>query len=74
MQDKKLPVLGICYGLQEMCHHLGGAVEPGTKREFGYAEVTVDGSTLFDGITAKENGGVAVWMSHGDKARSAFQI
>ena len=67
IQEKKLPVLGICYGLQEMCHHLGGAVEPGTKREFGYAEVTVDGSMLFDGIAAKESGGVAVWMSHGDK-------
>eukprot|EP00403_Amphidinium_massartii_P019011 CAMPEP_0178431538 /NCGR_PEP_ID=MMETSP0689_2-20121128/31905_1 /TAXON_ID=160604 /ORGANISM="Amphidinium massartii, Strain CS-259" /LENGTH=545 /DNA_ID=CAMNT_0020053465 /DNA_START=18 /DNA_END=1652 /DNA_ORIENTATION=+ len=67
IQEKKLPVLGICYGLQEMCHYLGGAVEPGKKREFGHAEVTVDGSRLFSGIQAKEGGGVVVWMSHGDK-------
>eukprot|EP00929_Paragymnodinium_shiwhaense_P024027 TRINITY_DN148_c0_g3_i1.p1 TRINITY_DN148_c0_g3~~TRINITY_DN148_c0_g3_i1.p1 ORF type:complete len:569 (-),score=134.47 TRINITY_DN148_c0_g3_i1:487-2193(-) len=38
-KQKKLPMLGICYGLQEMCHALGGKVEPGTKKEFGHAEL-----------------------------------
>lgn len=27
------------YGMQTMATQLGGKVEPGTKREFGYAEV-----------------------------------
>ena len=36
-----LPVLGICYGLQFMAHHLGGKVEPAPAREYGHAEVTV---------------------------------
>eukprot|EP00971_Amphidinium_carterae_P130990 2595186-Amphidinium_carterae.1 len=59
-------MLGICYGLQEICSHLGGAVEPGKKREFGHAEITVTASKLLNGIEA--NGGlVTVWMSHGDK-------
>ena len=34
-----VPVLGICYGMQTMAQQLGGKVESGTKREFGYAEV-----------------------------------
>ena len=34
-----VPVLGICYGMQTMAAQLGGTVEPGRVREFGYAEV-----------------------------------
>src|SRR5947207_5320878 len=32
------PVLGICYGMQAMAMQLGGGVEGGRVREFGYAE------------------------------------
>jgi GMP synthase (glutamine-hydrolysing) len=34
-----VPVLGICYGMQTMAAQLGGKVENGKVREFGYAEV-----------------------------------
>ena len=34
-----VPVLGICYGMQTMAQQLGGKVEAGKVREFGYAEV-----------------------------------
>jgi len=65
IQTSKLPVLGICYGLQEMCHALGGQVEPGVKREFGFAEMTPrNSSVLFSGVDAST---MQVWMSHGDK-------
>mmetsp|Transcript_46442 Transcript_46442/g.108127 ORF Transcript_46442/g.108127 Transcript_46442/m.108127 type:complete len:547 (+) Transcript_46442:48-1688(+) len=67
IQEKKLPLMGICYGLQEICHHYGGTVEPGQKREFGHAEVNIESSPLFKNITPKESGGVSVWMSHTDK-------
>ena len=40
-----VPVLGICYGMQTMAQQLGGRVAPSTEREFGYAEVTVTGSS-----------------------------
>ena len=40
-----LPVLGICYGMQTMATQLGGKVEAGTTREFGYAEVRAHGHT-----------------------------
>ncbi len=67
-----VPVLGICYGMQTMASQLGGKVESGTVREFGYAEIRAQGhSKLFDGIQDKTNdqghGLLDVWMSHGDK-------
>jgi len=40
-----VPVLGICYGMQTMAAQLGGAVELGAVREFGYAEVRARGGT-----------------------------
>ncbi|MEW6563769.1 MAG: glutamine-hydrolyzing GMP synthase [Pseudomonadota bacterium] len=63
-----VPVLGICYGMQTMAAQLGGKVENGLVREFGYAEVLTSGnSPLLRGIEDKENGALEVWMSHGDK-------
>ena len=35
--DLGVPVFGICYGMQFMAHTLGGTVEAGDQREFGYA-------------------------------------
>jgi GMP synthase (glutamine-hydrolysing) len=60
------PMLGICYGLHFIVHHLGGKVRPGEKREYGHAEVTIeDGATaLFAGLPPT----LQVWMSHGDEA------
>jgi GMP synthase (glutamine-hydrolysing) len=65
-------VLGICYGMQTMAQQLGGRVEAGKVREFGYAEVRARGHTkLLDGIedyrTPDGHGMLKVWMSHGDK-------
>ncbi len=67
-----VPVLGICYGMQTMAQQLGGQVEAGRQREFGYAEVRARGHTaLLKGIadftTPEGHGMLKVWMSHGDK-------
>jgi GMP synthase (glutamine-hydrolysing) len=64
--DMGLPVLGICYGLQFITHHLGGKVRSAEKREYGHADVHVvdDKNALFDGLPAN----LTVWMSHGDEA------
>ncbi len=63
-----VPVLGICYGMQTMAAELGGEVETSSHREFGYAEVTPDGSTLFGDLTDVEGKSLLkVWMSHGDR-------
>ena len=67
-----VPVLGICYGMQTMAQQLGGKVEAGHKREFGYAEIRARGhSALFKDLQDRSNadghGLLDVWMSHGDK-------
>jgi GMP synthase (glutamine-hydrolysing) len=67
-----VPVLGICYGMQTMAAQLGGTVEAGKVREFGYAEVRARGhSRLLEGIQDRVNekgeAFLEVWMSHGDK-------
>jgi len=67
-----IPVLGICYGMQTMAQQLGGRVEAGKVREFGFAEVRARGHTkLLEGIedsrNAEGHGLLRVWMSHGDK-------
>jgi len=78
---QKIPVLGICYGFQEMCHALGGRVEPGTKKEFGRTVMTItSGDTrsqsgeqrykrgrVEPGLFTSLSSKEEVWMSHGDK-------
>jgi len=62
-----LPVLGICYGLQFITHHLGGRVRSAAKREYGHAEVDLvdaEANPLFASLPAS----LHVWMSHGDEA------
>jgi GMP synthase (glutamine-hydrolysing) len=63
--EQKLPVLGICYGMQLLAHQLGGRVSPSDHREYGHAVVHQgEGETpLFDGLPAS----MPVWMSHGDR-------
>jgi GMP synthase (glutamine-hydrolysing) len=67
-----VPVLGICYGMHTMAEQLGGKVEAGKVREFGYAEVRARGHSallrdIFDRIDADGKCFLDVWMSHGDK-------
>jgi GMP synthase (glutamine-hydrolysing) len=61
----RIPVLGICYGLQVFAQYLGGKVEPGLKREFGKGTLRVTDSfcPLFANLPER----LQVWNSHGDK-------
>ena len=46
-----IPVLGICYGLMLMAHHLGGKVVFTGRREYGAGMLHINnGSELFDGL------------------------
>ena len=59
-----IPVLGICYGMQLMGKHLGGKVEFSERREYGFGQLHITGSSrLFGGLGEV----IDVWNSHGDK-------
>jgi GMP synthase (glutamine-hydrolysing) len=59
-----IPILGICYGLMQMAHHLGGKVVFTGRREYGAGMLHVtNGSQLFDGLSSQ----LDVWNSHGDE-------
>ncbi|OAX34737.1 GMP synthase [Rhizopogon vinicolor AM-OR11-026] len=69
--DLGVPILGICYGLQELCWNHKGQVAKCDHREYGFAEVEISrfgesGNTvdaLFEGLGDQ----MQVWMSHGDQ-------
>ncbi|MDB6152709.1 MAG: hypothetical protein JWL90_1162 [Chthoniobacteraceae bacterium] len=60
-----IPILGICYGMQLMGHHLGGKVEHSERREYGSGQlhVAVSECKLFHGLGEI----LDIWNSHGDK-------
>lgn len=66
-----VPILGICYGLQEIAWQHGKAVLAGEKREYGKAALEIKRhettafhiNQLFNGL----DDDMIVWMSHGDK-------
>ena len=62
--DSGQPILGICYGMQLLAYHLGGSVQPSSKREYGPATLSLTGerSGVFEGLPSE----LQVWMSHGD--------
>ena len=62
--ELKIPILGICYGMQLITHMRGGKVDPSPHREFGRAELMLkEFSHLFEEV----NNNSTVWMSHGDR-------
>ena len=62
--DLGVPILGICYGMQEIAFRLGGRVGHSSRREFGMASLrSVQDDPLWQGISLPAQ----VWMSHGDK-------
>ena len=65
MDEVKVPVLGICYGLQLMAHELGGEVKASSQRGYGYGRLSVvdDATRLFCGLPKQMD----VWLSHGDR-------
>jgi GMP synthase (glutamine-hydrolysing) len=59
------PVLGICYGMYLLAHHLGGLSARSKVREYGPATLVIDEpGGLFEELDGAKQ---SVWMSHGDR-------
>ena len=58
----KLPVLGICYGMQLLAQTLNGRVGACAQREYGFAEIELQEENAL--IPPEIH---SVWMSHGDR-------
>jgi GMP synthase (glutamine-hydrolysing) len=67
--DLGIPILGFCYGIQEMALHLGGEIPKTDVGEYGFAELTVTepSCALLDGLPETSQ----VWMSHRDSVGTA---
>lgn len=67
--DLKVPILGICYGMQWITHQLKGRVARSSKREYGRVELEfLDFRDLFSGLDkGLKNKNRIDWMSHGDR-------
>lgn len=69
--DLDVPILGICYGLQEIAWHFGKNVLAGEKREYGHAFLKIerhsDKDTHVDALFNGLEDDMEVWMSHQDK-------
>ncbi len=63
--ESRLPVMGICYGMLAVAHHLGGDVARGAKHEYGHTilHLSAEDCPLFAGLPSS----FPVWMSHGDQ-------
>ena len=64
-----IPILGLCYGIQEMALQLGGTIPKTDVGEYGFAKLTVTDtrSVIFAGLPAEQQ----VWMSHRDSVGTA---
>ena len=61
-----IPILGICYGMQAISTILGGKVKHTKVREYGKAELFIDGMRdLFSHLP----GNFTCWESHGDSVK-----
>ncbi|TVQ81057.1 MAG: glutamine-hydrolyzing GMP synthase [Bradymonadales bacterium] len=69
LQDLKVPVLGICYGMQYLAKELGGQVDSQVAREYGVELLKQhESSVLWEGVESSE---FSVLMSHGDHVSKA---
>ena len=70
LKSLKVPVLGVCYGMQLLNIRWGGTVVPGNSREYGPATLKpCQADTLFQGVSESSQ----IWMSHSDTVNALPQ-
>ena len=66
-ENKELPILGICYGMQLLSRYFGGVVERGVVGEYGHAQIEFTSGHTMKNCPSKFN----IWMSHSDHVTTA---
>ena len=66
--NMNVPILGICYGLQQICKNLGGKISHSKERECGKILLKIKKIITF-GNTFKTKNEYQVWMSHSDAVK-----
>ncbi|MCS7216027.1 MAG: glutamine-hydrolyzing GMP synthase, partial [Thermodesulfovibrio sp.] len=61
--DRKIPILGICYGMQLLVYILKGKVTKGKIHEYGLSKIKLNKNSILFSKVPEES---IVWMSHGD--------
>ena len=67
--ESKIPILGICYGLQILSKHFGGTIKKSLSREYGNTTIKINKNSRILPNEWKLKP-IKVWMSHGDHVSS----
>lgn len=70
-RSKGVPILGICYGKQMICHYFGAQVQHDCKKEFGRTKIKILTNSLIIKDLWNVGSEVDVWMSHSDSVMNA---
>ena len=65
--EKKVPILGICFGHQMLSKLNGGSVKQSKHREFGLVNIFKKNDSLLTTNIFKNRKSIKVWMSHADQ-------
>ncbi len=65
--EKKVPILGICFGHQIISKLNGGKVKQSKHREFGLANIYQKKDSLLTKNLFNNKNNIKVWMSHADQ-------
>lgn len=70
--DLKLPILGICYGMQWLAYvHDKDSIQKVLQgKSYGKVEVSLEESRLFDDLVGKNQNKIIAWSSHGDSVKN----
>lgn len=67
--ENRIPIMGICYGMQYLIKEFGGNIHQAQVREYGKTSIKIpEKNKLFSFLDEKKR--IHTWMSHGDEVKN----